>query len=121
VEEDEVALKIMNQNRDQSSQCTEDQFEELMYFFEETAHTKQPFAAVDSPPVVPYGEMEGSFEEGTVEESAKKFAKDVYEHWKARRTKTGNRPLQPELKVSFFSLLLAGTDLQKSDANWLIV
>jgi enhancer of polycomb-like protein len=101
VDEDDVALKKLNQHRDQASQCTEDQFEELMYFFEETAHTKQPFAAVDSPPVVSYTEMEGSFDDGIVHIAAQKFAKDVYEHWKVRRTKIGNRPLQPELKVSY--------------------
>ncbi|KAK2764888.1 Enhancer of polycomb-like protein 1 [Arachnomyces sp. PD_36] len=98
VEEDDVALKKLNQQRDSSSQCTENQFEELMYFFEETAHAKQPFAAVDNPPVVSYAEMESSFDDGTVEDATKKFGKDVYEHWKVRRTKTGNRPLQPQLK-----------------------
>lgn len=100
VEEDDAALKKINQHRDPASQCTEDQFEELMYFFEETAHAKQPYAAVDNPPVVPYAEMEGCFDDGTVDDAAKKFAKDVYEHWKLRRTNTGNRPLQPQLKVS---------------------
>ncbi|KAL2369143.1 hypothetical protein RJZ57_006448, partial [Blastomyces gilchristii] len=97
VEEDDVALKIMNQKKDASTQCTEDQFEEVMAFFEETAQTKQPFASVDSPPVLPYSEMENSFD-GLVDEKIRRFAKDIYEHWKARRTKSGNRPLQTGLK-----------------------
>ncbi|PGH03911.1 hypothetical protein AJ80_08613 [Polytolypa hystricis UAMH7299] len=97
VEEDDVALKIMNQKRDASTQCSEDQFEEVMAFFEETAQEKQPFANIDNPPVVPYSEMEELLGE-SVEESARKFAKDIYEHWKSRRTRLGNRSLQPVLK-----------------------
>lgn len=111
VEEDDVALKKINQNRDRASQCTEDQFEELMYFFEETAHSKQPFAAVDNPPVVSYAEMEGCFDDGSVEDAAKKFAKDVYEHWKVRRTKSGNHPLQPQLKVSNSAVSFKSRDM----------
>ncbi|KLJ12692.1 enhancer-polycomb-like protein [Blastomyces silverae] len=97
VEEDDVALKIMNQKKDASTQCTEDQFEEVMAFFEETAQTKQPFASVDSPPVLPYSEMENSFD-GLVDGNIRRFAKDIYEHWKSRRIKSGNRPLQTGLK-----------------------
>ncbi|KAK2749438.1 Enhancer of polycomb-like protein 1 [Myotisia sp. PD_48] len=97
VEEDDVALKILNEKRDASIQCTEDQFEEVMNFFEETAHTKQPFAAVDNPPVVSYEEMEECFD-GLIDEKTKIFASDIYNHWKARRTAAGNRPLQPTLK-----------------------
>ncbi|EAW08683.1 enhancer of polycomb-like protein 1 [Aspergillus clavatus NRRL 1] len=96
-EEDDVFLKIRNQKRDASAQCTEDQFEEVMYFFEETAQTKQPFAAVDNPPVLSFAEMQESMD-ATVEESVKRFAKDIYDHWKARRTTAGNRSLLPNLK-----------------------
>lgn len=70
-----------------------------MNFFEETAQAKQPFASVDSPPVISYPEMEQSFD-GLIEEKAKRFAKDIYEHWKSRRSMLGNQPLQPSLKVS---------------------
>ncbi|KAF4260942.1 hypothetical protein LV164_007247 [Aspergillus fumigatus] len=96
-EEDDVFFKIMNEKREPSNRITEDQFEEVMYFFEETAQTKQPFAAVDSPPVLSFAEMQDSMD-ATVEESVKCFAKDIYEHWKLRRIATGNRPLLPSLK-----------------------
>ncbi|RHZ44540.1 enhancer of polycomb-like protein 1 [Aspergillus thermomutatus] len=96
-EEDDVFLKIMNQKREPSARITEDQFEEVMYFFEETAQRKQPFAAVDNPPVLSFAEMQDSMD-ATVEESVKRFAKDIYEHWKLRRIGTGNRPLLPNLK-----------------------
>ncbi|GBF63333.1 enhancer of polycomb-like protein [Trichophyton mentagrophytes] len=72
VEEDDVALKIMNQKRDASTQCTENQFEEVMSFFEETAQAKQPFAAVDNPPVVSYPEMEECFD-GMIHDKLRPF------------------------------------------------
>ncbi|GIK06448.1 enhancer of polycomb-like protein 1 [Aspergillus viridinutans] len=96
-EEDDVFLKILNEKREPSNRITEDQFEEVMYFFEETAQTKQPFAAVDSPPVLSFADMQDSTD-ATVEESVKRFAKDIYEHWKLRRIATGNHPLLPSLK-----------------------
>lgn len=92
-------LKIFNQNMGPSGHCSEEEFEEVMYFFEETAETKQPFAAVDSPPVLSYAEMQDAMDPA-VEECVKRFAKDVYEHWKSRRIEAENRILQPSLKVS---------------------
>ena len=98
-EEDAVFLKSLNKRRLASTQCTEDQFEEVMNFFEETAQAKQPYAAVDSPPVLTCEEMESSFDEN-IDESARLFAKDIYEHWKRRRLEAGNRPLITNLKVN---------------------
>jgi hypothetical protein len=88
----------MNQKRALSTQCTEDQFEVIMAFFEATAQSKQPFAAVDSPPVVSYEEMENSFDE-SIDENARIFTREVYQHWKTERIKRGNRQLTPSLKV----------------------
>jgi enhancer of polycomb-like protein len=99
VEEDDVFLKMMNEKRDPSTRCSENQFEIVMQFFEETAQAKQPFAAVDNPPVLSYAEIEESFD-AAVEEGVRRFARDIYEHWKSRRLTTGNQPLQPALKVS---------------------
>ena len=90
VEEDDFVLSEMNQRRDVSTQCTEDQFEEVINFFEEAVQAKQPFPTVDSP-IISYAEMEASFD-GVVEENVRKFAKDIYEHWKSRRMQAGNRP-----------------------------
>ncbi|QKX60049.1 uncharacterized protein TRUGW13939_07191 [Talaromyces rugulosus] len=97
VEEDDVFLKIMNEKKDPEARCTENQFEEVMHFFEETAQTKQPFAAVDNPPVISFEEIEESFD-AAVEEHIKIFAKEIYDHWKRRRIEAGNRPLQLALK-----------------------
>lgn len=99
MDEDDAFLKIMNDKRDPSSSpCTEDQFEEVMHFFEETAQMKQPFAAVDHPPVLSFAEIEESFD-AAVDEHIKRFAKDIYDHWKSRRISVGNSPLQQSLKV----------------------
>ncbi|KAF2086965.1 hypothetical protein K490DRAFT_43394 [Saccharata proteae CBS 121410] len=95
--EDEAFLKSMNASKPAPAQCSEDQFEEVMNFFEETAQQKQPFAAVDNPPVVPYDEMEQSFDD-TISEVSRKFAKDIYDHWKQQRLRRGNRSLMPSLK-----------------------
>lgn len=97
-EEDELALKVLNTTLPaEHAPCTEDQFEEVMNFFEETAQTKQPFAAVDSPPVLPLEELQEQFD-NTIPPHVKNLSKFLYEHWKARRTITGNRGLAPRLK-----------------------
>ncbi|KAF3038078.1 Enhancer of polycomb-like protein 1 [Didymella heteroderae] len=95
---DDVAfLKAYNQKRTKGPHCSEDEFEEVMNFFEETAQTKQPFSAVGDAPVLAYEDFESDFDE-TIGESARRFAKDIYPHWKNQRLLKGNRPLQPSLK-----------------------
>ena len=95
---DDVAfLKAYNQKRTKGPHCSEDEFEEVMNFFEETAQTKQPFSAVGDAPVLGYEDLESDFDE-TIGESARRFAKDIYPHWKNQRFLKGNRPLQPSLK-----------------------
>lgn len=106
---DDVAfLKSYNQKRSKTDQCSEDEFEQIIYFFEETTSTKQPFAAVDNPPVLAYEELETEFDE-PISESARRFAKDIYEHWKNQRLLKGNRPLMPSLKFE--------TNLETDDAD----
>ena len=97
-DEDDTFLKSMNSRLNASTQCSEDQFEEVMNFFEETAQANQPYASVDNPPVLEWEEIESALDEN-FEIEARKFARDIYEHWKARRLKTGNRSLMPSLKV----------------------
>jgi enhancer of polycomb-like protein len=106
--DDLVFLKTYNQKRGKSVQCTEDEFEEVMNFFEETTQTKQPFASVDNAPVLTYDEMEAAFDE-TISESARRFAKDIYAHWKNQRLVKGNKPLMPVLKFE--------TNLETDDSD----
>ncbi|KAJ5734763.1 Enhancer of polycomb-like protein 1 [Penicillium manginii] len=105
--EDDVFLKIFNQ-KNPDARCSEDEFEATMNFFEETAEAKQPFAAVDSPPVLAFADMEDSMD-AAVEECVKRFAKDIYEHWKSQRIAAGNRSLEPRLKFE------TGQDTDDSD------
>ncbi|KAF2680572.1 hypothetical protein K458DRAFT_407081 [Lentithecium fluviatile CBS 122367] len=95
--EDVAFLRAYNAKRSKGVQCSEDELEQVMNFFEETTHTKQPYAAVDSTPVLAYEDLESEFDE-TISESARIFAKDIYEHWKQERIRKGNRPLIPALK-----------------------
>ena len=96
--DDDVFLKSMNKKKHASTQCSEDCFEEVMNCFEQTAQTKQPYAAVDNPPVLSYNDIETSMDD-YLDDHARSFAKDIYEHWKARRLSNGNRPLVEGLKV----------------------
>lgn len=96
-DDDDLFLKSLNK-RDASTMCSEDQFEEVMNFYEETAQAKQPYAAVDNPPVLTYEEIEDAFDE-SFDAPAKVFSREIYEHWKSRRLKSGNRPLLVNLKV----------------------
>ncbi|KAE8842250.1 hypothetical protein HRS9139_01547 [Pyrenophora teres f. teres] len=87
---DDVAfLKTYNQKRSKNNQCSEDEFEEVVYFFEETTATKQPYAAVDKSPVLAFEELEAEFDE--------------------TRLLKGNRPLLPSLKFE--------TNLETDDAD----
>jgi len=96
-DEDDPFLKSVNEKRNASTQCSEDQLEEVMNLFEETAQAKQPYAAVDNPPVLPYEEMESAIDEN-LDDSVRAFTKEIYEHWKTRRLEDGNQSLLPSLK-----------------------
>ena len=102
-EDDDKALKELNeklaQRKGALAQCTEDQFEEVMNFFEETAKAQQPFSSVgETPPVLSWEEMQNAFDEN-VDDSVRTFAKDIYEHWRVSREKSGNAAIHPALKL----------------------
>ena len=69
---------------------------------------KQPYAAVDNPPVLAFDEFQTALEEDA-EASVRAFAKDIYEHWKARRLQAGNNILIPGLKFE------TGADTDEAD------
>jgi enhancer of polycomb-like protein len=98
-EEDEVFLTDLNSKKSSNiPKCEELEFEEVMQFFETTAHAKQPFATVDNANPPTFEEMEASYDD-EIPERIRYFAKDIYEHWKAERLRRGNRSLMPDLKV----------------------
>ena len=100
-EEDHDFFKSMNAKKNASTQCSEDQFEEIMNCFEETAQVKQPYAAVDNPPVLSYDEIQSSMDD-YLDDPARPFTREIYEHWKTRRLEAGNRSLITGLKVIRF-------------------
>lgn len=95
--DDAAFLKAYNQKKPKGPHCSDDEFEEVMNFFEETAQTKQPFSAVGDAPVLAYEDLESEFDE-TIGEGARRFAKDIYSHWKNQRLLKANHPLLPSLK-----------------------
>jgi len=100
--DDRIFLTQLNESSKRSPNkrplpCSEDQFELVMQFFEDTSSFKQPYATVDNAPVLSFTEMEASFDE-TIDDTARLFAKDIYEHWKESRLATENHPLMPSLK-----------------------
>ncbi|KPI37318.1 Enhancer of polycomb-like protein 1 [Cyphellophora attinorum] len=97
-EEDELALKLINAKlQPNQPQISEDQFEDVMNFFEQSAHTKQPYAAVDSPPVLSLDELQEQFDESHPDH-VRALTRIIYEHWALRRTTSSNRDLSPHLK-----------------------
>ena len=114
-EEDEIALKQINLKLPQPA--SDDLFEEVMSFFEETASNKQPFAAVDKPPVLSLEEIQDQLD-NNVAPVIRKYAKLIYPHWNARRSQSGNDLIQPHLKVgSLFSWCWPNPDVTQSEQN----
>lgn len=99
-EDDEQALKSLNGHHvgKKSVQCSEEWFEQLVNSFEETTAARQPFAAVDHPPVLSLEELESAFDED-VDDAAKPFAREVYEYWKERRATHDDHSLMAQLKT----------------------
>lgn len=97
-EEDELALKLINAKLPSNqTHITEDQFEEVMNFFEEAAQTKQPYAVVDSPPVLSLDELQDHFDD-THPEYLRALSRIVYDHWALQRNSNSNKGLSPHLK-----------------------
>jgi len=80
---------------DKLSQCSEDTFEEVMNFFEDTSTRVQPFANVDNAPILSLDEMEHSVDESISVES-QKWLPLIYNYWVLKQ---GSRSLMPSIKV----------------------
>ncbi|KAK7524266.1 enhancer of polycomb-like-domain-containing protein [Phyllosticta citriasiana] len=106
--DDEAFLAVLNSRKPAAHRCSEDHFEEVVDFFERTALEKQPYATVDNAPILSFDELEAAFDE-TIGDGARRFARDIYEHWKLQRSKRGNRSLMPSLKFE--------TNLETDDAD----
>jgi enhancer of polycomb-like protein len=93
--EDDAFLKAFNQKK-AGAKCSENDFEQIMEAFEDTASEQAPFASIDNT-VIPFETMQLALKQQVVPK-VQVFAKEIYEHWKLRRQSAGNTPLQPSLK-----------------------
>lgn len=84
-----------NSRKDKLGNCTEDAFEEVMSFFEETCARLQPFADIDKSPVPSFDEMEQNIDENLSAE-AQKWLKPIYPHWMMRKD---SRAIMPTVKL----------------------
>ncbi|KAL9092714.1 MAG: hypothetical protein Q9159_000612 [Coniocarpon cinnabarinum] len=98
---------------DEPRLCSEEWFEQVMTSFEETSALRQPFANVDHPPVLPFDELATSFDDESVDEGARAFAREIYDHWKARRSDRHDQMLMAQLKTP----RLDGSGGQDADDN----
>jgi enhancer of polycomb-like protein len=102
-EEDETFLAQLNDGKDvngqplkdKSSQCSEDVFEEVMDSFEETSQRLQPFANLDSAPILTLDEIEQA-RETPLSTEAQRFQRPIYQYWASKK---GSRTLMPTIKV----------------------
>jgi enhancer of polycomb-like protein len=81
--------------KDKLGHCSEDMFEEVINFFEESSTRLQPYANVDNAPILSLEEMENAVDD-TIGLEAQKWFKLLYAYW---ITKKGSRPLMPTIKV----------------------
>jgi len=96
-EEDELALKLLNGKLSGQPPMSEDQFEEVMSFFEETVSIEQPFAGVHNAPIMSLEELLQHTTESTPD-AVRTYAKSVYEHWSSRRIAKSNGAIPPQLQ-----------------------
>lgn len=96
-EDDEAALKVINAKSGQPP-MSEDQFEEVMSFFEETVSIEQPFAGYHNAPVMSLDELLRYVTDSTPD-AVRTYANAVYDHWAARRSAKENSGLPPQLKL----------------------
>lgn len=113
-EEDDVFLLNFNSSKKDEEKLSEDIFEELMSFFDLKSDKSHPFANISNAPILTFEEAEGYYDdpedETNLSVEARKWAKDVYEHWHSRRVQNGNRSLLSSLKFE------TGADTDDNDA-----
>lgn len=94
-EEDDEFLKAYNKKRPANGQLSEDDFEQIMEVFEDTASVATPYASVDKT-IVPYSHMVGGLNELQLPK-AMNHSREIYEYWKQRRSDVSGT-LHPMLK-----------------------
>jgi enhancer of polycomb-like protein len=113
-EEDDAFLLNFNAGKKHNDKISEDVFEELMSFFELKSDKTHPFANISNAPILTLEEAESYFDDPEDEHhlsvEARRWTKDVYDHWRSRRGQNGNRTLLSDLKFE------TGADTDDNDA-----
>ncbi|THY00287.1 hypothetical protein D6D02_08945 [Aureobasidium pullulans] len=113
-DEDDIFLLNFNTSKKDDEKLSEDIFEELMSFFELKSDKNHPFANISNAPILTLEEAESYFDdpedETNLSVEARKWTKEVYDHWRSRRVQNGNRSLLSNLKFE------TGADTDDNDA-----
>nr|POE56560.1 enhancer of polycomb-like protein 1 [Quercus suber] len=95
--------------KDKLGQCSEDTFEEVMDFFEETSARIQPYASFGDAPLLTLDEMKQNIDENVSTQAQAWFDLIYKHHWAAKKEE---RPLMPAIKVR---VLDQANDLDDAD------
>lgn len=99
--EDDHFLQSFNRTKGPGPKCTEDNFEQMMEFFEAKQKASAPAGWVDGT-VLAFDLMKAAVAQAIttkrLDAKVAPFVTDVYDHWKRRRIASGNQPLQPLAK-----------------------
>ncbi|RPB25342.1 hypothetical protein L211DRAFT_117046 [Terfezia boudieri ATCC MYA-4762] len=100
-DDDKFLQKLNSNKRSTGAQCSEDTFEEVMQHFENTVAAKLPYLHLESDieeKITPLKDMEEAFDESH-SSAVRKFAKDIYDHWRQRRIARGGRTIMPTIRI----------------------
>lgn len=101
--------------KDKRGPCSEDVFEEVMDFFEETSARIQPYANLGDAPLLTLDEMKQYIDENVSTQAHAWFDPIYRHHWVLRKRgvqRTEERPLMPSIKVR---VLDQANDLDDAD------
>jgi len=100
-DDDKLLQKLNSNKRSTGAQCSEDTFEEVMQHFENMVAAKLPYLHLEpdiEEKIASLKDMEEVFDESH-SPAVRKFAKDIYDHWKQRRIARGGRTIMPTIRV----------------------
>lgn len=105
-DDDKFLQKLNSNKRSTGAQCSEDTFEDVMQHFESQVAIKLPYLHLETDlegKIVPFEEMESAFDE-THSPVVRKFAREIYDHWKERRIQRGGRTIMPTIRVRAWNI-----------------
>jgi len=95
---DDRYLSKLNSTRNGLSPISEGEFETVMEHYEKTIQSNQPFLSMDVSNIMPYEEMEGTFDR-IFDGNMISIAKLIYGHWREQKVARQGKYIMPTLKV----------------------